>query len=70
MPVMQRLDTGIAAEPEVTCTAILSMLVTCAAVMAVPGFAVSQQVAEKLVKAMAPVVRGAQYWVESLSPLR
>jgi len=37
MPVMQRLLTGIAADPDETCTLILSMFGTSVAVMAVPG---------------------------------
>ena len=51
--VMQSSVTVMAVLPEFTCTAILSMLVTCAAVTLVPGAAVSQQVAEKLVKGIA-----------------
>ena len=37
MPVMQRFETVIAADPDETCTLILSMFGTSVAVMAVPG---------------------------------
>ena len=71
MPVMQRSVTVIADDVEVTCTAILSTFATCAAVMAVPGAAVSQHVAEKLVNGIAvPGVMAKQYCVSAESPLR
>ena len=61
MPVMQRLVTVIAAEPDTTSTLIWLMLGTFAAVMYVPVGVVSQQSVTKLVKRTAvPEVRAAQ----------